>query len=64
MTKKDFILIANVLADKRPNLDVDHGPATFEQWADTVVAMGNALRSTNPRFDRGRFFEACGLKDY
>lgn len=49
MTKKDFELIAGVLADvhKKGNKIC------------VVELLADALAETNPRFDRGRFLTAC-----
>jgi hypothetical protein len=51
VTKKDFQLIADTI---RYNL----GPPCRERAAE---AFADALRSTNPRFDRERFLRACGV---
>lgn len=49
MTRKDFELIANVLKDSK---------------APKVVRekMADALRGTNPNFNREKFLEACTVK--
>lgn len=50
MTKKDFALIASVL---------NH--TVHSSHEDRCIAMANSLAKTNPRFDRQKFMEACGL---
>jgi hypothetical protein len=55
MTKRDFELIAAVLANL-PEMRVD--PDTVaEEFAD-------ALATTNPRFDRTKFLTACGHSEF
>jgi hypothetical protein len=53
MTRRDFQLIADVIAETR---------ATFGDYPpidQLITRMGTALYGTNPRFDRGRFERAC-----
>ena len=47
MSRKDFELIATTIKSL-PNRD------------QNAVAFADALRSTNPLFDRDRFLRACG----
>ena len=72
MTKKDYVLIAATLrgdaAHLAPNAvytDYTTMPAwnkgAYDQWHTTVLAVCDALVSTNPRFDRARFLAACGV---
>ena len=56
MTRKHFILIAQTFAYTRP----EKLGARREQWTTDVEAMAYTLSTTNPRFDRERFFTACG----
>ncbi len=51
MTRRDFQLIAGVLAETR-NIEATSRDLYVRAFAD-------ALKSTNPRFDRGRFERAC-----
>ena len=51
MTKKDYILIAATIEDI--NQKKAKGVRIAELFAD-------ALRNTNPLFDRERFLKACG----
>jgi hypothetical protein len=63
MTKKDYILIAALLAEVRsryaplPNKSV----SAAKVLADVTTGIADILARDNPRFDRARFFEACGL---
>lgn len=56
MTRKDFNLIANVLADchasSRNRVDQSNVDHVIEEMAD-------ALAKAHPRFDRERFVTAC-----
>lgn len=56
MTKKDYVLIANTLSSLSK---MTKGKATHEQY---VIALANVLQSTNPRFNREKFIQACGVK--
>lgn len=50
MTRKDFVLISDVIRN-----------ATMGETERAALAsqMATALYGTNPRFDRGRFERAC-----
>ena len=56
MTKKDYVLIAEVL-NKFPRLDYGV-ESVLEELAEE---MADALALTNPRFDRAKFLTACGV---
>jgi hypothetical protein len=51
MTRKDFELIAEVIATS--------WSGSGELKNALAVNMADALQSTNPRFDRARFIAAC-----
>jgi hypothetical protein len=61
MTKKDYILIAEVLNNTKP---VNTDPSQLEfcarerQWSVIVDTMADMLADNNPRFDRARFIKA------
>jgi hypothetical protein len=63
MTKKDYVLIAALLAEIRsrygplPNKSV----SAARVLADVTTGIADILARDNPRFNRTRFFEACGL---
>lgn len=59
MTKKDFELIAKVLANNKPK--TKRGLA-WRLWKQVVMELANELAGTNSRFDRYRFFYFCGLE--
>jgi hypothetical protein len=54
MTRKDFEMIAEVIATAW------HG--SQETRTDLSNKMADALETTNPRFNRALFLEACGVK--
>lgn len=63
MTRKDYILIAEAL--RATLIDPEFGVALPERERAAVglVAhqIAHRLRQDNPRFDRARFIDACGL---
>ena len=56
MTRKDYVLIARVIA----NLDEIVDDFTREVIAEQFAT---ALEATNPNFDFDRFFKACKMSD-
>lgn len=64
MTRKDYELIAAVLADYAPKglgFINSEREAQIGQWLDMVDDMADALAKDNPRFDKDRFLRACGV---
>lgn len=67
MTKKDFELLAAALHGAEP---MAHGypsnpqaeyQAAYGAWRLACRHVAHALATTNPRFDRDRFLQACGV---
>lgn len=62
MTRKDYQLIAKAIKRASENWE------GFEEECPAVVIAGISailavhLEQENPRFDRARFLEACGVK--
>jgi len=56
MTRRDFMLISEVLAEARPS---DWRGPKGRDWRDLVTRFARALTYINPRFDAGRFQRAC-----
>jgi len=55
MTRKDFELIAGVISNSQG--------LTRGGVMDTLAErLADALQTTNPRFNRALFLEACGVK--
>lgn len=65
MTRKDFKLIAQAMHDERPIGAVKgkrEDDAIVAQFHICCTSLANALRTTNPRFDRAKFLAACGVE--
>ena len=52
MTKKDYVLLANVIARLTHPLTV----------GETAVSIADSLAKDNPRFNREKFLQACGVE--
>lgn len=72
MTRKDYILLADVLAQMSRDIAKDQSPdasdrhkaiTSGERLATYTIAhrLAEQLRQDNPRFDRQRFIDACQL---
>ena len=68
MTRKDYIKLAGALYESRL---VDLSPkkgslakdkAFRDAHRSACFAVADTLATDNPRFDRARFLEACGLR--
>jgi len=61
MTRKDYVAIAGALKAQRyayaPHWDAN----LFRACNDNAKAIAEVLASDNPRFDRQRFLDACGV---
>ena len=60
MTRKDYVLIAEAMREARLWI-ADQTPNAVAAWMIAVKALATALHRDNPRFDRERFYAACGL---
>ena len=60
MTRKDYVLIADTLS----NLMKDFNNCGGDSVSLSLVAeeLADTLANDNPRFDRARFLDACGVK--
>ena len=62
MTRKDYVMIAQAL---RTQFELSHDN-NEDDGLCAVINIANdlatALEADNPRFDRERFLEACGVK--
>lgn len=65
MTRKHFQAIAEQLADLRPTNPQDWVSigSALAMWSDCVYRMANVGEAANPRFDRDKFYAACGMID-
>lgn len=64
MTRKDYVLIAEIIKNAGAANAMDRGFATGAESAREYIANAFAAheRRHNERFDERRFFEACGLE--
>jgi hypothetical protein len=53
MTRKDYVMIAEVIATS--------WHTSAETKRELAVNMAEALETDNPRFDREKFLRACGV---
>lgn len=61
MTRKDYVLIADTIANLREQ-QRDAGPFTNNpSLLEVAEELAHALQGDNPRFDRDRFLVACGV---
>lgn len=57
MTRKDYVMIAEVFAYFSRICDIEETIG-----ADIARDLGTVFQEDNPRFDRARFLDACGVK--
>ena len=57
MTRKDYQLIADVFANFGKMIELEETIG-----ADLARNLADALQADNPRFNRDRFLDACGVK--
>ena len=61
MTRKDYVLIAEVLNNSAQSHATN--PFTGEcMYKRLVEDFADALEGTNPLFNRAKFLDACGVK--
>ena len=60
MSRKDYKLIAAVFSTNRPSI-YSADETEKATWKVLVRCMTETLAGDNPRFDRDRFTQACGL---
>lgn len=59
MTRKDYVMLARVIASHRAAYD--EGETQLIGADSLVERIADALAADNPRFDRARFLKACGV---
>lgn len=57
MTAKDYVKIAKAFEEAKPTGKTMEEAA---QWVSDTEAIANVCAADNTRFDRKRFFTACG----
>jgi hypothetical protein len=58
-TKKTFEAVAAALAESRDAFNGSDG--MLVQWNEDVRVIADVFAADNPRFDRARFYRACGV---
>jgi hypothetical protein len=61
MTKRDFELIAGTITRLRTTVRTNYNSVRSILIDELAEEFANSLTSTNPRFNRQRFLDACGL---
>lgn len=73
MTRKDYVMIAETIRELLADIEREAGPMAVCDRTRALMAgehlgvrhaasrLADQLRQDNPRFDRTRFIEACGL---
>ena len=60
MTRKDYVMISSILKGMQKQFKEGEEGNTL-LWI-LAQQFANELQADNPRFDRARFLEACGVK--
>ena len=60
MSRKHYVQAAAILAGERALADTD---AQRRQIDNIVRSMADMFKRDNGRFDRQRFYSACGMED-
>ena len=58
MTRKDYVMIAEVINRNTASLT----ESALIDFARMAEDLATELQNDNPRFDRDRFLDACGVK--
>ena len=66
MTKKDYVLIANILNEVKPTPyiqeETEENAGKHEIYGNLIIKFAQALHQENDKFNKIKFFEACGVK--
>lgn len=60
MTKKDYVVLAAGLKAEKPGANWEANK--YIQWRLDVQAVAKVCQWDNPRFNRDRFYAACGTE--
>lgn len=72
LTKTNYELIASVIKSSKPAQLSDDDPNSYNggwktgagyEWFQIASNLGDAFGLDNPKFDRRRFLESCGIND-
>jgi hypothetical protein len=61
MSRKHYEAAAKSLRFARPVGETPTDSKYLQQWTRDVIAIADVFGADNGRFDRGRFYRACGL---
>jgi len=64
MSSKNYQAIARELANCKPLKALDSYGDRVLQFYYCVGAVADAMARDNPRFDRNRFYQACGIEPH
>ena len=64
MTKKHYEAIAKVINDERGVYLIKNSVPALSVLYYTAVNLADFFALDNPRFDRTRFLQACGIEHY
>lgn len=62
MSKKHFQALADALRASKV-LPIAGWENVHTQWKIDVIAVADVCAAQNSRFDRSRFYSACGMED-
>lgn len=60
-TKKHFEAVAEVIRDVRAKHTVPNSVETMQSTAEIAKRFASMFATSNPRFSRSSFLEACGV---
>ena len=61
LTRKHFKNLAHGLSLEKP--DGSDKTIAMRTWVRSCLAVAGVCHNSNPRFDKQRFLEACGVPD-
>jgi hypothetical protein len=61
MTRKDYVLIAGILNNSNDAARKFQDTQGELMLTHVAIELADALQGDNPRFDRARFLDACGV---
>jgi hypothetical protein len=62
MTRKDYVMIAGIIKDANYTASKFNDTRGAGMLTHIAIELSDELAKDNPRFDRVRFLDACGVK--
>ena len=62
MTRKDYVMIAGIIKDANYTASKFNDTRGAEMLTHIAIELSDELAKDNPRFNRDRFLDACGVK--